>query len=74
MAHVDNTNRDFDGLEAMSPDIQKKVKLARIEARSIIDQLEPFHISSWIDLKNKLKEALWKVSVQMELQQSIHEE
>lgn len=39
---------------------QENQRDARIEARSIMQQLEPQHISSWEDLIAKLKDALEK--------------
>ena len=53
-------NPDFEGLEKMnlSPKILAKVKSARIEARNIIEHLEPEHISSWGDLIEKLEHHL----------------
>jgi len=54
MSHVDKSEHDFDGLESLNPEAAEIIKQARIEARDIIDRLEPFHISSWADLLAKL--------------------
>lgn len=57
MSHVGNGEHDFDGLkvsEILDEETIGRIKQARIEARSIIDRLEPFHISSWADLLTKL--------------------
>lgn len=60
MSHVGNGERDFEDLERMNidPEIKESVKQARIEARTIIDSIEPLHISSWADLIGKIEDAL----------------
>lgn len=61
MSHVGNGEHDFDRLkvsEILDEETVERIKQARIEARSIIDRLEPFHISSWADLLTKLKDSL----------------
>ena len=58
MSHVGNGEHDFDGLEKLDPEIAERIKQVRIEARDIIDRLEPFHINSWPDLLTKLKDSL----------------
>ncbi len=62
MSHVGNGENDFDDLKGPHPiwteeDIER-IKLVRIEARDIIDRLEPLHISSWADLFAKLEDSL----------------
>jgi len=54
MSHVGNGENDFDGLENLSLEMQERVKQARIEARGVIDRLEPFHIDGWADLLMKI--------------------
>lgn len=57
MSHVGNGEHDFDNLEVseiLNEETKGRIKQARIEARDIIDRLEPFHISSWADLLTKL--------------------
>lgn len=60
MSHVGNGEHDFDGLDdlGLSADTLESVQQARIEARSIIDSLEPLHIDSWADLFSKLENCL----------------
>lgn len=62
MSHVGNGEHDFNGLEGLHSFLDtgtvERIKQARIEARSIIDRLEPFHISSWADLLTKLEDSL----------------
>ncbi len=60
MSHVGNGEHDFDDLEGMDldPAIKESVRHARIEARTIIDFLEPRHITSWADLIGKLEDVL----------------
>ena len=41
----------------LSDAVLEEVVQARIEARGIINSLDPQHIISWIDLQSKLKEA-----------------
>jgi len=46
--------------------IFERVKQARIEAQSVIEHLEPEHISSWADLIRKLEVALEKAKKMQE--------
>lgn len=54
MSHVGNGEHDFEGLEKLEPATAKIVRQARIQARDIIDRLEPFHIDGWPDLLAKI--------------------
>ena len=63
MSHVG----DFDGLENFSPEAQEAIKQVRIEARSIIGVLEPFHLLTWGDLISRLKYALQKAEQEARL-------
>lgn len=60
MSHTGNKQDDFTGLEELnlSPDILEHVKQARIEARRIIDRLEPQHIDGWPSLITILEDCL----------------
>lgn len=58
MSHVNDQEHDFDGLEQLSPEDAEQVIEARTEARSIIDKLEPCHITSRVHLIAILEEAL----------------
>lgn len=51
----------------LPPEIIKSVERARVEARSIIESIEPEHITSWADLKEKLEIALKRVKAEMKL-------
>ncbi len=76
MSHIaDNDEHDFDDLEKsnLPPDVIKSVKQARREARSIIDSLEPAHITSWIDLIARLENALSKAKQSAELEKFFRE-
>jgi len=42
----------------LSPEFLESTKQARIEAKSIIEAIDPRYISSWPDLMFKLKEKL----------------
>jgi len=53
-----NGEHDFDGLERLNLETAERIKQVRIEARSIIDRLEPVHIDSWADLFFKLEDSL----------------
>jgi hypothetical protein len=57
MSHVGNGEHDFDGLESLDQETAKKIKAARIEARYIMDAIEPAHIRSLSDLFAKLDNA-----------------
>lgn len=59
-SNVGNGEHDFDGLDGLdlSPDILESIKQARIEARGIIERLDPVHIDNWPDLIGKLKDCL----------------
>lgn len=52
MSHTGNGEEDFEDLESRKLDDDEKeaIKQVRIEARRIIDRLEPRHINSWPDL------------------------
>lgn len=57
MAHIGNGEHDFDNLEAskiLNEETKGRIKQARIEARDIINRLEPVHINGWPDLLTKL--------------------
>lgn len=56
-SHVGNGEHDFDGLDENSS-IDMQIKQARIEARDIIDRLEPFHINGWPELIAVLEDCL----------------
>ena len=60
MSHTGNGEHDFDDLKnlGLSPEAEERVRQARVEARTIIDSLEPMHITSWADLLAKLEEAV----------------
>lgn len=60
MSHVENGEHDFDDLQwlKLDSDVEEKVRQARIEARTIIDSLEPLHITSWAGLMAKLEDAM----------------
>lgn len=60
MSHVGDGSRDLEGLEDLdlTPEVLEQVKQARIEARGIIDSLEPFHITGWGELFMKLDDAV----------------
>jgi len=60
MSHVSDGSDDFKDLAGvdLNPEILKVVKQARIEAREIIDRLEPRHIDSWPSLIMVLEECL----------------
>ncbi len=58
MSHVGNGEHDFDGLEGRDDDRTEITKQARIEARDIINRLEPCHITNWPDLLSKLEDSL----------------
>jgi len=45
-----NTERDFETLELVPPEIREEVKQARIQARKIKDQIDPGNINSWAEL------------------------
>ena len=62
MSHIGNGSEDLDGLETLNPggDIRDSLEQARIEARDIIDRLEPRHIMSWSELLTKLEYSLEK--------------
>ena len=55
-------NPDFEILKGtqLNEDILNIVKRARIEARDIINRLDPNHIYSWVELIEKLELALGK--------------
>ena len=56
-------NPDFAGLEELDlpANALEEIKRVRIEARGIVEYLDPSRIRSWIDLKKKLKSVLKKV-------------
>jgi len=57
MAHETNGGSDFANLETMDlpDDVKQSVIQARIEARTIIEHLEPQHITSWTDFLERLE-------------------
>jgi hypothetical protein len=61
-------NTDFDDLKEMklSPEIIESIKQARIEAKDIIEFLEPHGITSWADLISKLEIVLNKAKLNAE--------
>ncbi|MFH0805660.1 MAG: hypothetical protein V1901_02130 [Patescibacteria group bacterium] len=60
MSHVGNGSDDFKDLDRLnlSADVLECTKQARIEARSIIDRLEPLHIDGWPSLIMTLEDCL----------------
>jgi hypothetical protein len=58
MTHVDDQSHDFEDLDGLNEDVREVIKLARIEARTIIDSLEPRHLSGYPTLILLLEEAL----------------
>ena len=60
MSHVGNGSDDLKGLERMDldDDVKKAVTQARIEARDIINRLEPQHIDGWPSLIIILEDCL----------------
>jgi len=62
-SHVGNGEHDFDGLDELNlpPHVLESIKQARIDARRVIDKLEPFHITSYGDLIIRLEDELKSV-------------
>jgi len=58
MSHVDDPTHDFDGLDKLDEKTRETIRHARIEARAIIDRLEPYHIRGWPNLIEILEDAL----------------
>ena len=69
MSHDGNGPEDFEGLERLRPanGVKDIVEQARIEARDIIDRLEPRHIASWPELIMKLEYSLEKAKRNAEI-------
>ena len=57
---------DVDAMRTLPADVAQELKGARIEAFSVMQGLEPCHISSWADLHAKLRHGLWKVEMEMQ--------
>jgi hypothetical protein len=76
MSHVGNGEHDFDGFEELNlpADIKESLRNAKIEARDIIDRLEPFHISSWTDLLMILDDSRETAYRNAEIFSPIHKE
>lgn len=64
MSHVDDASHDFEGLEGLPFDVAQSVKEARMEARDIIDELEPRHIRGWKHLIGILEKVLEDIEYQ----------
>lgn len=76
MSHIaDNDEHDFDDLKEsnLPSDVIESVRQARREARSIIDSLEPIHITSWIDLIVRLENALANAKRSAKLERFLRE-
>lgn len=58
MSHVGDGSDDLRGLEGLDDVTRFAVTSARLEAREIIDRLEPRHISGWPSLIQTLEESL----------------
>ena len=65
-------NLDFEDLKELNlpPEVLESVKRARIEARKIIENLEPHDISSWQDLEKKIMLSLSKIEKLMKMEKS----
>ena len=64
---LEKENPDFKGLEGLSPKTLERVKSARIEARSIIEYIDPKNISSFADLIKRLRESLKKAEKEQKM-------
>ena len=73
MSHVGNGEHDFDELDRMKlhPDTYKDIKQAKIQARDIINRLEPNHITGFPELVMILKNCLNDTLLYMEVQRKI---
>ncbi len=60
MLHTGNGEHDFDDLKGLNlpSNVLEDVKQAKIEARDIINRLEPFHITGWASLIERLEYSL----------------
>jgi len=60
MLHTGNGEHDFDDLKGLNlpPTVLEDVKQAKIEARDIINRLEPLHITGWASLIERLEYSL----------------
>ena len=53
---VDDDLADLEGMD-LSDEVRSSIKQARIEARTVIQKLEPYHITSWTDFLGRLEYA-----------------
>ena len=70
MSHVDDASHDFEDLERtddLPEEVGEAVRQARIQARGIIDSLEPRHVTSWADLLYRLEEAIRRARINANL-------
>ena len=60
---------DFADLETMdlTDEVRESIRQARIEARTVIQKLEPQHISSWTDFLRRLEYARQSARASAEL-------
>ncbi|HEY4520342.1 MAG TPA: hypothetical protein VJJ72_00870 [Candidatus Paceibacterota bacterium] len=66
MSHIGNGENDFEGLDQMTPEMADWVKEIRILARSIVDNLEPCHISTYQELIDRLQAGIQRVAIKRE--------
>jgi hypothetical protein len=73
MSHIGNGEDDLKDLDRMNldDDVKRAVEQARIEARGIIDRLEPRHIDGWPSLILVLEDCLENAKRNAEIFQHI---
>ena len=73
MSHVGNGEHDFDELNKMSlhPDAYENIKQAKIQARDIINRLEPNHITGFPELIMILRSCLSETIQYVEIHEKI---